>query len=336
MTRSISAVAAVTVLVLAGGCSQKQVEDPAESAFREVRSALEETDSESEKATLAEGFLAEFPDTERAGTMAATVAYYRGERLGEPERAYEVLRSALDRIQDPESRFEVGTALAPLAHELGHAVDLAEVAGDLAAVRELTFNDHLQVMETAVEVEQWELALEHSEASLGLASEEAYRADYPDREFSDQEVAERSRRRRVLALAHRGWALCNLERCDQGLEVFEEADRIKTVDYMGVSDTPLDLFWGRAMLARGEERRAIELLAADAAFGDAAEAVPLLRQAYAAVNQGEDGFDEYLWSIRERLAKPVDDFTLPDYEGLPHTLSALEDKVVLLAFWFPT
>ena len=55
-----------------------------------------------------------------------------------------------------------------------------------------------------------------------------------------------------------------------------------------------------------------------------------------AKNGDDEGFDEFLWATRNELATDVDDFELLDYEGNPFRLSDVGDKVVLLAFWFPT
>jgi hypothetical protein len=109
------------------------------------------------------------------------------------------------------------------------------------------------------------------------------------------------------------------------------------VDYLGVADTPIDLYRGKAMLAVGEAEKAMELLAPDAIMGSDEDAEAALREAFVAVKGSDDGFDEWAWSERKRLAKNVDDFTLADYEGTMHDFSALSDgKVTLLAFWFPT
>ena len=72
-------------------------------------------------------------------------------------------------------------------------------------------------------------------------------------------------------------------------------------------------------------------------MGSDHDAMDALREAYAAKKGDEDGFDEWMWSQREALAKPVDGFSLADYEGATHDFSTLSDgKVTLLAFWFPT
>ena len=48
------------------------------------------------------------------------------------------------------------------------------------------------------------------------------------------------------------------------------------------------------------------------------------------------GFEDFVWELRKKLARTVDDFSLPDYEGQSHKFSDLRGKVTLLAFWTPT
>jgi hypothetical protein len=110
------------------------------------------------------------------------------------------------------------------------------------------------------------------------------------------------------------------------------------LSYLGVPNTPLYSFWGRAALAEGDFDRAVELLGAETLFGqNGARADVYLREAYAAKNGGDEGFEEFLWATRNDLAKTVDDFTLLDYNGNEVRLADTSaGKVTLLAFWFPT
>ena len=141
-----------------------------------------------------------------------------------------------------------------------------------------------------------------------------------------------------MALAYDGWALYNLGDTGLAFDRFAAADEAKSLTYLGVPNTPLYEFWGRAALGEGQHDSAIELLGAETLFGeDGSGAKPYLREAYAAKNGGEEGFDEFLWATRSELATSVDDFELADYEGNPVSLSGVGDgKVMLLAFWFPT
>jgi len=306
--------------------------------FGALRTAWSEAETSEAKTQLAEDYLAQFPDTEHSGSMAGAIVYYRGNDMEDPEGAYEIVSAALEQIEDPEQRFGVSMELLGLSDSVDVPLDIAVVAIELGAVRPLTYSEDISVVETATDLEEWTVADEHALGALELASPEIYRADYPDREFTDEEVASRVGRRKALALAYDGWALYNLGDTELAFERFEAADEAKSLTYLGVPNTPLYEFWGRAALGEGRYDRAIELLGMETLFGeDGSGAEPYLREAYAAKNGDDDGFDEFLWATRSELATSVDDFELLDYDGNPVKLSDVgDDKVMLLAFWFPT
>jgi len=339
MSRRATILTLCVLLGLAGACSkQEQASDPAEEAFGALRAAWSEAETSEAKTKLAEDYLAAFPDTEYSGSMAGAIVHYRGNDLEDPEGAYEIVSAALEQIDSPDQRFAVSMELLSLSESVDIPLDVAQVANDLGAVRPLTFEEHQSVTETATDLEEWMVADEHALAASELATPEIYRADYPDREFTDEEIVPRVQRRKALSLAYDGWALYNLGDTELAFTRFAESDAVGSVSYLGVPNTPLYTFWGRAALAAGEIDRAVELLGAETLFGeDGSSAETFLREAYVAKNGDDGDFDEFLWSTRNELATSVEDFELADYEGNPVSLSEVGDgKVMLLAFWFPT
>lgn len=323
---------------LASGCAKmEEGPDPVEAAWDTLVSAWNETETPEAKVALAEEYLAQFPDTKHSGSLAGAVAYYRGHEMEDPQGAWNTLSAALEQIEDPEQRFEVSMEALGLADSVDVPLDITQVANDLGAFRPLTFGEHEQVVNMAIELEEWTLADEHSLGALELATPEQLRADYPDREFSDEEVAVRVQRRQASMLASDGWALFNLGDPDLATNRFEAADEIGSETYLGVPNTPLYQYWGRAALAEGDVDRALVLLGSEVVFGeDGSAAKPYLREAYVAKNGSDEGFDEFLWSTRNELATLADDFELLDYDGNPRSLFEASGKVTLLAFWFPT
>jgi len=329
----------LAVLVgLASGCAKiEEGPDPAEAAYDVLKTAWSEAETAEAKVALAADYLAEYPDTSHSGRMASALVYYQGHEMADPQGAWDVVSEAMAQINDPERRFEVGMAALELAGSVDVPLNIAVLANELGAVRPLTFSEHEQVAEMALELEEWTIADEHSLAALEMATPEHLRADYPDREFTDEEAAVRVQRRQASMLTTSGWALFNLGDPELAMNRFAAADEIGSVTYLGVPNTPLYQYWGRAALAEGDLDRAVELLGAEVLFGeDGSSAKPYLREAYAAKNGSEDGFDEFLWSTRNKLAKAADDFELLDYEGNPRSLSETSGNVTLLAFWFPT
>jgi tetratricopeptide (TPR) repeat protein len=340
MIRKLALMALISLVGLAGGCAREEaVEavDPAETAWEELRVAWGEAETNQVKLELAENYLADFPDTDHSGSMAGAVAYYRGREMQDPEGAWNVLSTALGKIEDPEQRFEVSMEALDLADSVDIPIDIASVSGALAAARPLTFDENNWVAGTALDLEEWAVAEEHAMAAVEFATDEQYRADNPDREFTDAEVELRVKGRKASSLANAGWAAYNLGEIETAMARFADADAVGSVTYLDVPNTPLYTYWGRAALGEGDVDRAIDLLGAETVFGeDGAAAKPYLRQAYAARNGSEEGFEEFLWSTRVKHAKVAEDFELLDYEGNARSLSESNGKVTLLAFWFPT
>jgi len=164
-----------------------------------------------------------------------------------------------------------------------------------------------------------------------------FRADNEKRKLSEQRVADGARRRRVGALAAKGWALANLGRLDEALPVLTEAHTTDFRGYMGNSESEAGSYLGRALAMSGRRDEAERVLVVEALYGDDAAARDTLRSGFTGARGSDEGFDAYLDEARMRLARVVDDFTLPDYEGRPRSFSQLRNgEVTLLSFWFPT
>jgi len=327
-------------LGLIGACSKGAPEDavdPVEQAWEEFNTAYGELETSEEKTVLMEAFMREHPESSYNGRLAGGVAYYRGEEMDDPAGAYTVLSETLAKNTDPEARYRIGMAMFPLAMDTGEPMDLGVVAEELADTRPLTFGEIIDVSDMALEHDQWSLGATYAEAAMSRATPEAFLADYPDDDFTAEEATAKADRRKVMSLANLGWGLWNLDRNDEAMAAFDEAAPLKTVDYLGVADTAVDFYRGKAMLAAGEPVKAMEFLTPTAIMGSNDDAATALRDAYIAAKGNDDGFDEWMWSERTALAKTVDTFSLADYEGNAQDFSALADgKVTLLAFWFPT
>jgi hypothetical protein len=327
----------IVLVGLAGACTKEAI-DPAEEAWSELTEAWGNLETAEDKTRLSEGYLAKYPNTEHSGLLARRIAYYRGYELKDPQGAFDAVFPAIGQIEDPEQRFVASMSLFGLADSVEVPLDIGVVAADLEAVRPLSYDEHQWVAEIATDLEEWVHADQHAHAAFFLATAENFRAENPDREFSDEKVQSIVRHRQGQSLAYEAWALYNQGDTEPAFTRFAEAEAIGSVSYLGVPDNPLYTFWGRAALAEGDLDKAVELLGAETLFGqDGSSSMPYLREAYVAKNGDDEGFDEFLWSTRNELAKTVDDFTLLDYEGSPVSLKDIStDKVTLLAFWFPT
>ncbi len=195
--------------------------------------------------------------------------------MEDPEGAYALLAETLAKNTDPEARYQIGTAMFPLAVELGKPMDLGSVAEELAATRSLNFGEMIDIADLALEHEQWEIGAAYAKAALDMATPEAFLADYPDDDYTVEEATAKAERRQVMSLADLGWALWNLGQPDEAMAAFERAAPLKTVNYVGAADTPLDYYRGKAMHAAGDSAAAMELLAASAVMGSDNDAMDM-------------------------------------------------------------
>ena len=335
--RGLLVAAVVVAATIAPGCSRLQGPTQSEAgAYKAAKTAYYKAESPGEKAKIGESYLAKYPGGQHAAGMASLVIEYEGHQLREPDRAFATVDSALQKVTDPEVRFEVGMELLPLSYEVKKPLDLDQLVHGLEGKRPLSFNENLDVMEAAAKHGKWPLTQARADLALGQATPEAYRADHPNSKAADAAIKRAVSRRSAYALAYKAWALFNLGHQDEAMSLFKKADASATFNYLGVCDTPVRQFWGEAELAQGNWARASELLEPSALFGADDTALADLQKAYAGRNGSDAGFDTYLWKERERRAHKVDDFELPDYKGTKHKLSSLEGKVTYLAFWFPT
>lgn len=335
MQRWFSPFSLILTAILVGACGS-QPQTPVDDAFTQFRHDIGNLEQAADKTALCEDFLERYPDSEYTADLAGAVAYYRGEAMEDPQGAVSFFDQLLPKINDPETRFAVEFARFPLALETGGEANLEAIADRLREHRSLTFSENLDLARLAAEFDLWDLAERSSRDAAALASPEAFRAEHPDTDLDDDEIALKARDRTVMAAAERGRALAHLDRGAEALEVFEKAAPLSRSNYLGVPKSPLFTYWGRTELDSGDAERALELLGPNAVLGDDDLALDAFREAYLAVNGDDGGFDEFLWNTRKRLARVVDDFELPDYEGTPHRISDLRGKVVFLSFWFPT
>lgn len=338
MKRFALVFASVCVLVLgAVGCAREEAPQiSAEVAFDDMWDVLDEIDAPEERVPILEAFMVEYPDTSESVNAMGDVVYYRTEKMDDLSGAITVTRRTLDQTKDPELRFNIGLRLHTLAHRAGETTDLGAVAEEMAAHRELGFVSHHDVVEAAEQTGAWEVMLEHAVAMEAFANETAFRAAYPDDDFSDERVEFSVNRRRAWVLAYQGGALTNLSRLEEAQEVFDRAEELPaSTDFLGIPETPIDIYRGQAALLLGRPEQAAEFFAHNAVMGGDAAAMEGLQEAYVDISGSEDGFDYYLLSVRERIARPLVDVTLTGYEGLPVILGPDSGKVMVLSFWNP-
>jgi len=307
----------------------------ADEAWEAMVAQLQDVETDGEKVPIIKAFVKENPNHERAAYALSGMIYYLGDDQAALKEGLRFSREVLPSVTEADIRREMQLELVGLYGRLGDEASLAAAADELASAKPLGYPEHDSITEAALEAGAWELAATHAEAGLALATPEAFRADYPERNFTDEDVADAVRRRTAASYAGKGWALANLGRTDEALAAFAAGSGSVKHNYVGIPDSPLFSYWGRTLAEAGKNEKAMDMLVADAILGGDEEAMDALNGAYVAA-RGEAGFEDYLLQNRRRLAKKIDDFTLNNYQGEPLTFSQLKGQVVLLSFWFPS
>lgn len=329
-------VACVIVLFVVGCAGKEEPQISVETAFDEMWDVLDGIKTPEDRVPILETFIAKYPDSSQSVNALGDVIYYRVEKMNDLPGAVAAARLTLAQTTDPELRFEIGIRLHELSSRAGEPTDLASVADELAAHRTLGFVDHLDVVEAAERSQSWETMLEHAVAMEAFANAAAFRAAYPDDDFTDERVEFSVNRRQAWVLAYQGGALINLGRVGKAQTVFSRAEDLPpSTDFLGIPETPIDTYRGQAALLLGESERATELFAHSAIMGGDHEAMEGFKFAFTEIHGSEDGFDDFVAATRQRIARPLADFTLADYGGSLVGVGPATGKVLVISFWNP-
>lgn len=308
-----------------------------EEEFRKTLAEYRTLKTDEEKFKIWYGFLDSFPDSRYTfSIMQFLVNGYFLEQANNPDGATKFIDGMLGKIVDPDIRTQAKGLFIPVYGMAGKINELRALADAMSEEGKLGYIEHTLFQEAAIEAEAWDMVLEHSDATLALSTPEAVKADFPNRNFSEEELGERAGDRKANSLTNRGWALINLGKAEEGIAAFEEANEYVGQFYVGFPDNNLGIYWAKALIKQGEHESAMKKIAAEAVFGFREEPKKILQELFAKRNGGEEGYEDFVWELRKKLAKTTDDFTLPDYDGQNHKFSDLRGKVTLLAFWFPT
>jgi tetratricopeptide (TPR) repeat protein len=308
----------------------------ADEAYQRVRTERKVMDTPDERVAITKKFLDEYPSSEHTADAIDVVYWYQGTELDDKKGALGYAEAIRARINDPEIAREVDKLLIGYYGEAGMAAKMTSIADLLAAVSALDFDDHWNVIEGAVEAEDWKLVRENCTKARAMANAENCRADYPDRDFSQEEVAAAVNNRVGMLLVKDGWAQANLGQVEEALADFAKADNLIPRYYFDVPEYGLNIYWAKTLMMKDNFRAAIERLAAEGLIMQNEEALAALKDAYIGIHGGESGYEAFATELHRNVALPIDDFEMADYEGKRHRFSDLRSDVTLLTLWFPT
>jgi tetratricopeptide (TPR) repeat protein len=327
------------------GCSGKKQESKqkvavkaatAKDAYAEARKKRGETESIEEKLAITKDFLKEYPESDQTAGALEAAFYYQSDRLGDTEGAVAYAEGIRALIKDPRIGTEVDKELLSIYAGAGRPGKMIALAEKLAAADALSFDDRWNVIESAVKLGEWGIVQEYCAGAEAQATAEALRADNPGTDYTDEALHEAVNDRVGRLLVKNGWAQANLGRPDQALADFDKADGLIPRFYFDIPEYDLDIYWGKTLLEKKEYQEAIDKLAMSALVMRRDEALDGLKQAYAGLHSGDNGFEKFAAGLHIKIAPPAPDFEMPDYDGNRHRFADLCSDVTLLALWFPT
>jgi tetratricopeptide (TPR) repeat protein len=293
-------------------------------------------DTMEERLAMTKAFLEEFPESQHTASAINAIFYYQGENLGDMTGAVSFAEEIRGGINDPEIAMAVDRELLGFYGKSSMTDKMLAIADRLAAIDALSFADYWNLIESTVSAEEWNRARVYCATARELANADAYRADNPDRDFSEGELADAINNRVGMLLVKDGWARANMGQLDEALADFARADRLVPRYYFGIPEYDLNLYWGKTLVMKGDHEAAIERLAIYGLVMRNEGALAGLKEAYLGMHGNERGFEEFASELHERVATPIDDFEMGDYVGKRHRFSDLRDDVTLLTLWFPT
>ena len=308
----------------------------ADEAYRRVRSERKVMDSPAERVAITKAFLEEYPESEHTAGAIDVVYYYQGTELDDKTGALSYAEAARSRINDRDVAREIDKLLIGYYGEAGMAAEMVELADQVAAAGALDFDDHWNVIEGGAKAGDWKLVRDYCARARKMTNAAALRAEYPERELSQKEIEEAVNHRAGMLLVKDGWARANQGQVDEALADFAEADNLIPRYYFDVPEYELYVYWGRTLIMKGAFGAAIERLATQGLILRNEEALAGLKEAYVGAHGSDSGYEEYAEELHRRIAPPIDDFEMADYDGNRHWFSDLRGEVTLLTLWFPT
>jgi tetratricopeptide (TPR) repeat protein len=303
-----------------------------DQAVEEARAAYDAAETADEKFAIARTFFAEYPESDHTADVLAYLAESMVDDLDRPEEARILFEDVVASIADQEVKLGAQVQLAKLYAKTGDRDELRELSHSITQDHKLAYTDYLDLMDTALTAESWDLLVEQSDASLKLATPEAFQAQYE--EMTHEEAEEGGRRRVAYSSAFKGWALANLGQTEAALETFSRAAQSTSYSLLGTDDTDLHFYWGKTLAQAGDPQGAMEKLQVEAIFGSD-EARETYTECWTAVHGSPNGLDDHLWELRQQHAPELPQFALNDYSGERVSTADFAGKVLLIAAWNP-
>jgi len=334
--------------VSGGGCGGKGGEEKSaagtgekaaltlDEEYRQMVATRKSLDDAESKVAVSKKFLERYPDTDKTARTLAVIFDYQAEEMDDMPGAVAYAESVRTWVSDPANSVWVDRAMLDIYGRSRDFGKMLEVADRLSGGGDLRFIDHWTIITNSVDAEKWDVALDYCSKALPLATAETFRADYPDDEFTDEEVTAAASNRQGMLLVSRGRAKAGLGRIDEALGDFQEAAGKVRHTFFGTPEYRLDIYWGEALLDSGDAARAMDRFAVDALILRDEAALAGMKRAYEAIHGSMSGYDAFAAKKHREIAKRAEDFELAGYDGVSRRFGDMRGEVTMLAFWFPT
>ncbi len=312
------------------------VAQDAADPFEQAREAFMAAEGFDARMAILKEFLSEHPNhAEAPDVLQAGADLYIEDRDDRPA-AVALAEHQLTVTTDAEIVGAVrGVLLGLYAHPV-YAFKLETLVTEHYDPATMTYGQHLNVLEAAAAAESWSLVDAQFKAAMPKANAETFAADYPDRDFSAEEIEVAGRNREGLIVTFAGWSQANQGDAGKAIKMYKQADEMLRKSYLGVPTNDLYRFWGQTLLMQGKSEEGFEKLTLAALYGGDDEADAIARKGYAEFRPGES-FDDFAWTVRTKHAPEMTDFSAGNYQGTVQSFHELKgEKATLVAFWFPT
>ena len=160
-----STLALIMLAVMVPAVAQEEKEDPADKAFNEGRKQYQEAQGHEAKFAVVTEFLKQYPDSKHTGVAVSLALNHLVDALEEYDRAIEFVEGVLGQIKEADRRFEIRTQLLSVYSKKEDGEGLARLAKKLSQSRTLNYTEVNDIVEAAVEAEDWKLVLKYSSSA---------------------------------------------------------------------------------------------------------------------------------------------------------------------------
>jgi len=305
--------------------------DPLEA----TRVAFMGAETDEERLAIAEDFLAKYPEHDNIGdVLDAAIGVLQG--MDNEAGAIKLAEEQLLRTEGADQTRAIQTALLDLYADPAHAGKLKGLVQDMYDPATMTFGDHLTVLNAATGAEAWSMVDTHAEAAKPMATAEAFKAAYPDRDFTDKYVEEMGSNRQGLLLTFAGWSAANQGDLKGAEKTFKQAEKLVRPNFFGLPNNELYRYWGETLVLKDDSKKGLEKLALAGLYSNDDVAAARAEDVYASLDRKED-YDDYLWDLRRKKAPKMEDFEAVNYQDEMKSFHELKGKkATLVSFWFPT